>query len=278
MNKNELNLDFLEEDNKPYINNSQKLWLFKKFYGIKVAIIIFIIIFLSGVLSIIYYKDLLGYFKSVKPSSSKTVVPHIIANTDPSSDHIASQNIVYNADNNSLNQAIYTDNQTTSVSYQQPNNYYPNNHPLNIINKPIDITEEINNSLGSIVNTSKEMLNNIEEMANIIRGIKSKINNINFITVKLSNNTEDLSININKHIENKLDLTFYRPKNNKVISYNQKLNYVLHAIVPGRAWLKSACGEIISVVQGDSLDHYGKIIIIDPANYLVRTSSGIIIR
>lgn len=48
MNKNKLNLDFLEEDNKPYINNSQKLWLFKKFYGIRVTIIIFIIIFLSG--------------------------------------------------------------------------------------------------------------------------------------------------------------------------------------------------------------------------------------
>ena len=100
MNKNELNLDFLEEDNKPYINNSQKLWLFKRFYGIRVTIIIFIIIFLSGVLSIIYYKDLLCYFKSLKPSSSKTVVPHIIATTD----HIANQNIVDNSDNNSLNQ------------------------------------------------------------------------------------------------------------------------------------------------------------------------------
>ncbi|MGI9214703.1 MAG: hypothetical protein ACR2HS_03340, partial [Gammaproteobacteria bacterium] len=125
MNKNELNLDFLEEDNKPYINNSQKFWLFKKFYGIRVTIIIFIIIFLIGVLSIIYYKDLLGYFKSVKSSSSKTIVPHIKATTDPSSDHIANQNIVNNSDNNSLNQAIYSDNQTTSVSYQQPNNYYP---------------------------------------------------------------------------------------------------------------------------------------------------------
>jgi len=50
--------------------------------------------------------------------------------------------------------------------------------------------------------------------------------------------------------------------------------FVVHAIIPGRAWLKSRKGQIITVAEGDSLGDYGKILTIDPANALVRTSSG----
>lgn len=54
--------------------------------------------------------------------------------------------------------------------------------------------------------------------------------------------------------------------------------YVVHAVIPGRAWLKSSKGQIITVTEGDSLGNYGKILVIDAASGVVLTSSGITFR
>lgn len=54
--------------------------------------------------------------------------------------------------------------------------------------------------------------------------------------------------------------------------------YTVHAVIPGRAWLKSTKGSIITVAEGDSLGNYGKVLVIDAAHGLVLTSSGITFR
>src|SRR5262249_24325238 len=36
--------------------------------------------------------------------------------------------------------------------------------------------------------------------------------------------------------------------------------YVVHAVIPGRAWLKSPRGQIITVAEGDTVGNYGKIL------------------
>jgi hypothetical protein len=54
--------------------------------------------------------------------------------------------------------------------------------------------------------------------------------------------------------------------------------YRVHAIIPGRAWLKSAQGQIITVAEGDAIGNYGKILVIDAANSVVLTSSGVAFR
>lgn len=54
--------------------------------------------------------------------------------------------------------------------------------------------------------------------------------------------------------------------------------YILHAVIPGRAWLKSAKGQILTVTEGDTVGNYGKILVIDAANGVVLTSSGITFR
>jgi hypothetical protein len=51
--------------------------------------------------------------------------------------------------------------------------------------------------------------------------------------------------------------------------------YKVHAVVPGRAWLKSTKGQIVTVAEGDSIGSYGKILVIDAPNSVVLTSSGI---
>ena len=52
----------------------------------------------------------------------------------------------------------------------------------------------------------------------------------------------------------------------------------VHAIIPGRAWLKSKDGSTITVTEGDSLERYGKVLVIDASNGVVITSSGVTLR
>lgn len=54
--------------------------------------------------------------------------------------------------------------------------------------------------------------------------------------------------------------------------------YRVHAVIPGRAWLKSSKGQIITVAEGDTIGNYGKILVIDAANGVVLTSSGVAFR
>ncbi len=54
--------------------------------------------------------------------------------------------------------------------------------------------------------------------------------------------------------------------------------YSLHAVIPGRAWLKSSSGQIVTVTEGDLVGNYGKILVIDAANGVVLTNSGITFR
>lgn len=54
--------------------------------------------------------------------------------------------------------------------------------------------------------------------------------------------------------------------------------FILHAVIPGRAWLKSSTGQIITVTEGDPLGNYGKVLVIDSANNIVLTSAGISFR
>ncbi len=52
----------------------------------------------------------------------------------------------------------------------------------------------------------------------------------------------------------------------------------VHAIIPGRAWLKSRDGSTLTVTEGDTLDRYGKVLVIDASNGVVITSSGVTLR
>ncbi|NBV29150.1 hypothetical protein EBS02_09085, partial [bacterium] len=53
---------------------------------------------------------------------------------------------------------------------------------------------------------------------------------------------------------------------------------VIHAIIPGRAWLRDQNNKIFSVVEGDEIPGYGKILTIDPRLGTLITNSGQILR
>ncbi len=51
-------------------------------------------------------------------------------------------------------------------------------------------------------------------------------------------------------------------------------SYYVQAIIPGRAWLKNADGQIITVAQGDPVPGYGTVATIDSQSGMVVTSTG----
>jgi hypothetical protein len=62
----------------------------------------------------------------------------------------------------------------------------------------------------------------------------------------------------------------------KLESANPTLN--VYAIIPGRAWLRTANGKTITVTEGDNAGEYGKVLKIDAGNGVVVTSSGVTLR
>jgi len=61
-------------------------------------------------------------------------------------------------------------------------------------------------------------------------------------------------------------------KQNRAI--RRKKQYFVEAVIPGRAWLQAADGTDITVAVGDTIAGYGKVIMINPYNGVVRTDSG----
>lgn len=51
-------------------------------------------------------------------------------------------------------------------------------------------------------------------------------------------------------------------------------DYYVQAVIPGRAWLKSSNGQIITVTTGDGIPGYGTVETIDSQNGVVITSTG----
>ncbi len=52
------------------------------------------------------------------------------------------------------------------------------------------------------------------------------------------------------------------------------VNYTVQAIIPGRAWLKSDDGEVVTVAEGDPLKGMGRVTKIDPYNGVVEINTG----
>lgn len=64
----------------------------------------------------------------------------------------------------------------------------------------------------------------------------------------------------------------------RVCAGPEEPEYVVHAVIPGRAWLKSCKGQILTVTEGETVGNYGKVLVIDASNSIVLTSSGIAFR
>lgn len=58
----------------------------------------------------------------------------------------------------------------------------------------------------------------------------------------------------------------------------RKIDLAIHAIIPGRVWLRASDGSTLTVTMGDVIPGYGKVMVIDAPSSTVVTSSGVVIR
>jgi hypothetical protein len=170
----------------------------------------------------------------------------------------------------------------------------------NVISKPATINtatnnnEDIKDTLASITEEMTLNVNHIKQLEATITQISSVLEqlakSVNSLDSKLSAITDAVNV-LDQDINNikrvmateDLDLTTtpnrisaHKPAKDPLV-YSTP-DYVVHAIIPGRAWLKSTGGQIITITEGDQIGDYGKVASIDATNNIVRTSSGITFR
>ncbi len=152
----------------------------------------------------------------------------------------------------------------------------------------------LNNQIDSILNQIKYLDTYSREVSANLNKLNTSLNAMDNRLLTLIASTATLSQEVGaaksemgqmREIlkENRLDTTpLFLPKTKQeqkgVPIIIAKPEYKVHAVIPGRAWLKSTKGQIVTVTEGDSIGHYGKILVIDAPNGVVLTSSGVVFR
>lgn len=143
--------------------------------------------------------------------------------------------------------------------------------------------ESMTQEITENVNRIKQLEDKLGEMTKLLAKVNQNIGAIDArmlgITESVDSLTRDVS-NVKKVIADE-DLDLAGPANKSEpktqLTYKPP-GYSIHAIIPGRAWLKSSSGQIITVAEGDAVGDYGTVAVIDAANNVVRTSSGVSFR
>lgn len=175
------------------------------------------------------------------------------------------------------------------IHNSQPNVHQQAAQPAAVSAEVRAALQNISEEMTMNVNNIKQLESTISNMATTLdhlnRTISAMDNRVLSLTETVDGLSQDLANVKRVMVDQDLDLTL--PGNVKASSggkkqahtiSNSEPNYGVHAIIPGRAWLKAASGQIITVTEGDKIGDFGTVAVIDAANGLVRTSSGIIIR
>jgi len=159
---------------------------------------------------------------------------------------------------------------------------------LNKLNQQID---HITNQIKYLDSYSQEVSQNLNKLNDAISSMDNRLSALSNTTSTLSKDVgsvkndvgrfkqvlkeDGLDINLGTLSESKQS----KPREGKESTIMiEEPEYTVHAVIPGRAWLKSLSGQIITVAEGDAIGNYGKILVIDAANGVVLTSSGIAFR
>ncbi len=160
---------------------------------------------------------------------------------------------------------------------------------LNKLNNQIDY---ILNQIKYLDSYTRDVSDNLNKLNDAINTMDARINAVTNTTSTLSKDVGSVRNEIGqfKNVlqDDGLDLsagtapstmTKKKPDHQEDKITIEEPEYTVHAVIPGRAWLKSSKGQqIITVAEGDAVGNYGKILVIDAANGVVLTSSGIAFR
>lgn len=142
--------------------------------------------------------------------------------------------------------------------------------------------KNLSNEMTQNINQIQMLQASIENLANKISDVNSSIGTMDNRMLSLAETVNSLTqdvVQVKKSMADDIDENsiISHKANDQPLIYNAP-EYAVHAIIPGRAWLKSSNGQIITVTEGDAIGDYGKVAVIDANNSIVRTSSGISFR
>jgi prefoldin subunit 5 len=163
------------------------------------------------------------------------------------------------------------------------------------LNKLNDQIDSILTQIKYLDSYSREVSENLNKLNEAITAMDSRLSALTNTTSTLSRDVgnvrnevgqvrqvlKDDGLDINQQFDSGSsgDAVHHRSsahKEAKVLI--EQPEYTVHAVIPGRAWLKSARGQIMTVTEGDSIGNYGKVLVIDASNGVVLTSSGVAFR
>jgi intracellular multiplication protein IcmG len=126
-----------------------------------------------------------------------------------------------------------------------------------------ELTQKSNKNSAKIKNIEDEL----NKTQTALSKLNTDVNNLNSAVQKLSKATQTLA-------RRQAELILYGKGKFKV----PKVVYHVKAIVPGRAWLESSDGTIVTVRPGTRLNHYGTVTKIDDRQGIVKTDLGLVIK
>jgi chorismate mutase len=130
-----------------------------------------------------------------------------------------------------------------------------------------DNLNRLNESISTMDTRILTLTNTTSTLSKDVGNVKNQVGQVRAVLKEDGLDVSDFAPKTKSHTQNKSEpLTTPEPE------------YTVHAVVPGRAWLKSTKGQIVTVAEGDTLGNYGKILVIDAANGVVLTSSGVAFR
>jgi len=149
--------------------------------------------------------------------------------------------------------------------------------------KQLEQMQNVEDALQKITDTVAKLNDDVHAMDNRILALSGSTTSLtselgslkrDFGQVKRSLSDEGIDFAVPtppSHSYTKSSL--YRPSN--AMPVNPMPPYVVHAIIPGRAWLKGPDGQILTITEGDTLGDFGKVLVIDAASGMVLTQSGV---
>ncbi len=154
-----------------------------------------------------------------------------------------------------------------------------------------DALKQLNVQMENTVNALKALDSYTHDISNAVSQLNAQISAMDNRLLALSTTTNSLSKDVSTVRgdvgqvrralgEEGLDLSTVprRQHLGDQCPPSQDPEFVLHAVIPGRAWLRSAGGQIITVTEGEVIGSYGKVLVIDASNGIVLTNSGVTFR
>jgi predicted nucleic acid-binding Zn-ribbon protein len=219
-------------------------------------------------------------------SSSSSALDDLLPDVDSVANNTIEQSSVEQFQVKKPEKENWFDNQLDSMTKPSENNSTSQQPIVQGIDK-----QELNNLEKKLSQENKKQSDRLDNIEADMGKIMQRVSDLNKNMSNIQNNMAQISTSMDKMSGEVSNLSQIREKqaqrvranrtkqnNEQQKQQNSTPSMTVHAIIPGRAWLRSEDGQITSVTDGDSVGRYGKVLRIDANDGVVVTSSGVTLR